>query len=256
MPRLGGEYFDPRADGPLPVQHARLVFLDRVRHVVPAVLESLRDDVLPLYREAWAAAPDRRQWWDPAGIGSLGRPAYPPQLEAGLRAWAERWHLTDAWLLNDALATLHEWAGLLAPSPAFLNLPARTLPEPLTWHADHWSSVEPEEPEPLTLRWNPLAETWVGFRSRADAALDDLRARGASWAAEHGFLPSPEKPAPRRTDDAGLHFEWLALYQCAGWPRKRIARHYGRAYHESNRTAPAISDALSETARLIGLTRR
>ena len=73
--RLGvGEYFDPAAKVPTPMADGRRFFLEAVAKVAPAVLQSLKEELLPLYEEA--VDPDRVATWEgpPVLTGEGGEP--------------------------------------------------------------------------------------------------------------------------------------------------------------------------------------
>ena len=129
-------------------------FLRAVRQRAPGVLGSLRDEVLPIYKEAWGAwlkideaeredlarTPKvserylevkrryveikRRQRQAERTLIALEM-ARPPELERAIRSWAMAYHLTcrgepPDWLLDVVEATLIDWA-VLAPKAAALD---------------------------------------------------------------------------------------------------------------------------------------
>jgi hypothetical protein len=230
MARLGGEYFDPRDADAEPVRVGRIVFLSRIERVAPEVLRTLHDEVLPVYRAERAREA-------PNGV------ADSPGLADTLDGWARQWHLTDDWLMQDALHTMDWW----------VRAPQSTAR--LQWHPDGWGSMV-HEPEPLTLSWQPTLIRWDEFERHAREAMSRYRAEVDAWARERGLERAPEKNAPRRSRDPGAHFEWLIRYQVQGWTHAKIAQHYARAYDAAKRSSPTVSRALHETAALIGLTLR
>jgi hypothetical protein len=257
MPRLGAEFYNPDDPESLPVQHCRLAFLARIESVAPEVLQSLHDDVLPAY-VAWAAAtPDRNfRWSTIQGFASTlnSRPpevvthalaqlggADPRPLVGAMQAWASRYNLLDEWMVDDALETVRRWA---------MYPPSR-----LQWGADGWPVIEPDFPS-LTLTWEAGSMTWAAFERYAHEALRRYRTEVNAVAAGYGLPRSPEMNAPRRTNDPGLHFEWLVRYQVQGWTHEAIAKHYRRSWDPVKRTSPSVASALRKTAKLIGLTPR
>lgn len=248
MPRRGAGYFDPREGDRAPhVLYFRRIFLTRVERIAPEVLTSLRSDVLPLFAQ-WAAATAEHaecgqalSWWRQGAFDALGLLTdWPglPELAAALDRWARRWHLADRWLLAITRKTLDQW---------------HHIPELRRFAGDgtalwmHELPIQPLRPFLLTV------ETWQAFEQRATEWIRLNREAAPRYAAEHGLEPSPEK----RTKDPGLHFEWLARYQCQGWTFQRIANHYERTGVDSDvLTRQAVGKATRDTAALIGLTLR
>jgi hypothetical protein len=232
MPRLV-EYHDPSDSDSQWVRNWRTVFLQRVAHVAPEVLTSLADAVLPAFRAAWEESqPFVRTHFFLRGRAALDRipdelrgPSLPT-FGAALDAWANRWHLSDAWILDAALSTLRLW-----------TTHPEKLAGPLYWW-DPWGAGAPQ-PTTLTLHWSPITQEWADFEEAALKELERYRIKVERWAREQRLKRAPEKRA-RRDGDAGLHFEWLARWQVQGWP------------HLSS----AVEKAVKETAALIGLTLR
>jgi hypothetical protein len=254
--QLGGGWYDPHDPESQPIQHARLLFLSRIKATAPEVLESLRDAVLPAYTYRHDGEP--LSWGTLRGIGDRIQ-SLPPERQAdalalwgapdprplvnAMRAWAARYKLADDWLMDDALHTVLMWAG----TPQLIAS--------LNFHPDGWGCAIPE-PRPLVLMWEPTMLTWAEFERQAQYEMQQYRAHVEEWAAGLGLKPSPEKNAPRRTGDAGLHFEWLVRYQVQGWTHQQIATHYRRSYATDRRKSDPVSRALRDTAALIGLTLR
>ena len=132
--RLGSRC-DPDPEGP--VQLARCVYLDVLAEIAPDVLRELR-----------RLADDE---------------------DTTVRAWAERWRLTDAWCLAHARATRRLWrdypgaptcwadrddlAGMLVPEPAPVVPRPLKMPHHFVWLAryqlgEDWSAMAPHQPVP------------------------------------------------------------------------------------------------------------
>ena len=85
MPRLGGEYRDPRND--YSRLSAQKLFLERVSRLVPETLASLRKDVLPAFLAAVEATrPPPRP---PAHVGPFGDPSIQHEPLPAWRTWAD-----------------------------------------------------------------------------------------------------------------------------------------------------------------------
>lgn len=151
--RLGGEFHGPEGDD-LSVWDARRIFLQRIRHVAPEVLDSLEQDLLPLYRDALdATSPDERvsapktrreetgtrrdtpsweRWsWRNGDWNQLDDdvPQSVTDLRDSVLRWADYWNLTDEWALDSIVWSLavrcRDTAG--APSSAVTPLRKEVL---------------------------------------------------------------------------------------------------------------------------------
>lgn len=267
MPRIGAEYYWPDDEDSQVTTTARLVFLARVEDVAPEVVDHLREKVLPLYQEArdngmtWP----RRASWErsPSFWRRLPKVAERHPDERGYQAlmplydvltsWADTYHLTDEWLLEDALHTLYAWTEW----PRLLEV----VPE--RFHPGGAGSMVPEM-DPPTLEvgpWDPTIETWAGFQDRAretfERWLRDYRTAGDAWADDLGLESAPEK-RPRKGDPLALHWEWVARYQCQGWSYAQIAEHYdkGTKNPSGHSGARNVSRTVRDLADLMGLTLR
>jgi hypothetical protein len=151
-----------------------------------------------------------------------------------LVSWAVRWCLTDEWLLDFALGTIHEW----------LNNPAN-------YHLSWWvptcaNSVLTRECPTLTIDEIWHFEPWSVFDQRIQEMLDDFKYRVDMF---HQRLGYSGKPSVK------MHLEWTALYQCAGLSAAMILKKYQQRY-PTTRHSNTIDKAVQEVARRIGLTRR
>jgi hypothetical protein len=149
--------------------------------------------------------------------------------EAALLAWAEHWHLQDAWILDVARRTLETWH----------DYPA------LAKHRQ-WASViraGAAVPEPAAIRWEPTQETAAEFLHRVtDVYMPDVR----RWATSIGLVNTPQKP--KRLRDMGA----LAQYHVKGDDLDAVAdESFGGDDKEDT-----ARKALTHLADLIGLTLR
>ncbi|MFL6352271.1 MAG: hypothetical protein ACJ74Z_10530 [Bryobacteraceae bacterium] len=145
-----------------------------------------------------------------------------------LRKWARAYNLRQEWCVEVALQTLHHWVEH-SSSLLFVrwSLPAYVLHQvgfgfsDAGWISGSWSDFEKH------------------IRKRFEAELTKYRLH---------FKGSDEKRNLR-------HFNWLALYQCAGLSHRKIADKY------AGQTSAAISEdtvskGIAAAAALIGLTLR
>lgn len=95
--------------GPLRQHDARRAFLTAIETIVPEVLESLRRDVFPRYREAQQESISDRAFWRRVAMASANRDAYLLPLKQALADWMHRWHLEAAWVEQVARETLEAW---------------------------------------------------------------------------------------------------------------------------------------------------
>jgi hypothetical protein len=147
--------------------------------------------------------------------------ALAPGDEAGLRVWAERWHLTDRWILDTARRHLVIW---------------QESPE----YAGRWLTVTTArwEPVPDAIIPEPWRETKAAFVARAEAAYE-------AAAAAAGATKTPHKqPTSAR------HLVWLVRHHVAGETLASIA-----AREPDGPSLEAISQAITEMAALINYTR-
>ncbi len=279
MPRIGPEYRDPRID--YSRWSAQKLFLERVSELVPETLDSLRQDVLPAFRRAAEATrPSPRP---PTHVGPFGDPsvrraspipwrtwaqitidvyAKQPEMSAlrdRLSTWSSHWNLTDDWALDSAIRTLRSMEaksrrrasvdidGELVLLPPWVVAGARIVP--FTFERRGWI---------------PQKQQWIAYqaetREEFEHQLKKYRDDWASWLEASGpWRPGLKRSPEKRTrggDDAFRHSDWLVRFQVQGWTHERIAKEYDRAYDDAVRKTNTVADAIRETAKLIGLTRR
>ena len=170
MPRVGSEYRDPNQ--PMHRWESRLRFLVLLNELRPAVLENLREAVLPAYAAAAAAEANLPAPWPSAEAldewRKIDRSASPGTHELGtaLLAWAKRYNLTDNWLLRTAFATVRWWqeqqlggASSIpgAPPVRFLS-PDPTGFLPVVWESGAPGSSFPARP--FTFEHRPWVPAW------------------------------------------------------------------------------------------------
>jgi hypothetical protein len=235
--------------GPRRAYDARREFLRCLASEAPAVLQSLHDEVFPLYRQAREARGKQRRgarrgvphhalWLDVEAASETRLPGLFP-LKQALRDWARRWHLTDPWALDTARATLDLWAS----SPSSLRnrvwqLPSLRFARP--------GSVEDRRPALVeTAEYRPERESpeafAAGVRARVEAALRSFTEAQKARLAMAGWAAATWKDPH--------HFTWLVQYQARGWSLGRIARQsgYGRK---------TVEAAVKVLAAVVGVTLR
>ena len=188
-----GEYEPDR-----PNDQARALFLQKISELTPHVLENLST----------------------CGLGQE-------------REWAERWHLTDEWLIDVARDTLTTW----------LKYPEHSRGQ---WADPTQGDLVPDWPNiplgPLgTQSWDPIFESETAFRSRIEQHILDVR----KVAETTGHI----KPREKRNLK---HFSWLVRFQVNEWSAERILN----KFLDENAELTTITKALRDTANLIGLTLR
>ena len=228
--RLGvGELFDPAAKVPTPMADGRRFFLEAVK-VAPAVLESLKEELLPLYEEA--VDQDRVATWE----GPPVLTGEDSELERRLVDWSRRYHLNESWILDSALLTLRFFSRGVKTKYFVVPAQFRSHPE--------FPPLQFEEPA-----WIPDLHTKKQYMTRArsnfEKELQDYVQSIEAKLRALGWKKTPQKRLAKPLQ----HFEWLVQYQCAGWSQGRI----GEEYKAGQKT---VSEALKRTADLIGLTLR
>jgi hypothetical protein len=252
-----GEFARPESDRE--TWSARVLFLDRVARLVPAVLTDLGLHVLPAYRRVVATLADpagtsaRRpefHWNEESSPRDLSPTPEERELELALLAWADRYHLCESWVLNTALQTLRWWEGTGRLGWVHLGrgagLPPGTIPrfqfEQPAWEVD-W---ETKDQFMRRISW--------AFRLALKRYLKEIEAT----AAERQWRRIGEKRAHRkgtenseRTPEEHLrrHFDWLVMWQVGGQTQVELAE---RARVDTK----AVAHAIKATAKLIGLRRR
>jgi len=180
----------------------------------------------------------------PAVLDDLALPG--AESTDALRAWGERWNLSDPWCLSTALLTLQAWRdtggkarGEWEHPPADYVLPDGYLPS----HGETLAGLTFRHPG-----WEPTATFYTRPEARAailrafTAQLDDYLEMMEQRAREAGLVPTPETRTPE-------HFDWLAAHQVQGLSLSEVAR-------EACRSRQAVSQAVAGAAELIELTLR
>lgn len=287
MTRLGGEYRHPARDASR--QQARAYLLQRLGAVAPEIVEKLREDVLPRYREAWAATEPEPQTLPPksplgAPVERRAPPAWilwsfmkgtwtlePPDAPAAVRAmhaaliaWATRYRMTHDWILDGALRTLRVWHGREA-----LGTARDDMTEPPGLLPPHFVHAEPEPP-PFRFEhagWAPTVQTRAAYEALLDAAYENAKrmyfakpeahARALRHIYQmhdpdtHAWTKAPELHATRRPDGTrGFPgFDWLIRYEFRGETQASIAA-------AEKRQPRRVRSAIHDTARLVGIQPR
>ena len=234
-------------------KQARAEFLRAIKKCATKVLSSLARDVLPHYLALNLTNLDasRRDEWsqtltglahskqNPSDASTYLPEAFHPTLhfESALIDWAVLYNLTDAWLISEAIATVDYRQRL-----------GRT---------DDWAYSSPvveaydlDEAFGFTFdRWNIEEDTWSSYKAKATAAfsaqLNDYR----RWRRE---VSNARLNAYQKREKQ--HFEMLAEYQTNNdLTEDDIATKYQGG---AGLAASSVSEALTKTAALIGLTLR
>jgi hypothetical protein len=167
------------------------------------------------------------------------------QLVEFVKAWGERFKLTDPWLHQAATLTLHQWhTDPEAPGALFWaglpDMPIQTTPP-----AERQMMFEAQG-------WLGESEDWIEFKRRAtDTFNEQLKAYKVGVDAKLKHIGSRSAPKLREKD----HFRWLALYQVRGWSPRKLATDL----IENDRrdiSENGVLRAIRRKAQLIGLTLR
>ena len=210
---------------------ARALLLDAVAKLAPQVLQSLKDGP---YQDWLKVAPDPV----PAAFDSCHANGKLTSLGKSLKRWSERWHLSDPWCLEWALATFDAWRHL-------------DDGQPLEW-CPIWYFFDSGIFSAKRFRffhrpWFPSDESWPAYRDELKRRFEK-RLKTYREEVERRMRRMAE-PAPREFRNS-YQFYWLAGYQVCGWSRKRIGDAMGL---DSDRT---VGQALEQLANFIGLTLR
>jgi hypothetical protein len=227
-------------------EFARRVFLDAVAAECPAVLEDLR---------ARAYEPCCQHLAMQEGTVGDVTEAAALTLRDAVRMWGERWHLTDQWILDAALATIVAWANDAPGGEWWPDAQAAVVGlvgKHFVLDADtvtRWRAIEvPSRAERLVFdadAWEPAAMRWQDWETRVverfKETLADHRTTIEKRAAEAGMV----RTEIRREE----HLLWLARYQVGKESFSAIGRAAGvdRA---------AVARAIKTAATLCGLTLR
>jgi hypothetical protein len=241
-----GEFFEPGSDAE-PTWVARQWFLAAVERLAPEVLDGLRHDVLPVYRdvnegagshEAVIEADDETPWLEI--VQEPRYAAWAPLIDA-LVKWAQPYHLDANWIIYRALLTLQHW-GESGQVSGWQHAP-RSGSLPLLEGELHYQFRH--------LAWVPLMWTrshYEGmvrkaFEQHLTAYLDNLE----TAAIERGLKRTPEWRT--RDQSPGRHFEWLVRWQVQRWTLQQIA-------NPESVGRQTVRDALQNTAAAIDLPLR
>ena len=237
---------------------ARRTFLEKIEDVAPEVLNSLRDDVFPHYRQ-----PPELLEESPTPVDEKHRPLAPElrnliagtadpkvydsslqneQLRTALSAWARRFNLGEAWVLRAATGTLAMWS--LGVSYNTWIYPAPGYFFGLTEEERQFAFAHPGWQPDILTRDQIAANTRAAFEIHLKRYLDRIEGLAAAW----GLERTSEKRS-RWGQDASRHFEWLVRWQVQGWTQKRLRKEFET--HQNT-----IASAIKVTAGAVGLTRR
>lgn len=213
--RLGrGEYFDPRGRhtksgayvGTDPQIQAKQLFAWRGIEIAPQILESLWEEVFPIYK--LNIKPTETVTWD----GPLEATA--DELEIALVKWASRWNLLAFWILNSALQTMGLWHRR-GHFVEFFWTPAAVGVGLTTWKLE-------------LIDWDPLQMTrkaWEGMlRSKFEALLEE-RGDSIDGRAKASFEETPLKYA-MKGEDPWRHFDWLIRCRVLGESASQVGEDY------------------------------
>lgn len=140
------------------------------------------------------------------------------------RDWAERRGFTDDWIRYSAMSHALLWREQPEMTGRWLIVTAAG-----------WVPTPKAPPQ-----WDPHVETEAHYRRRQQAYIEDVKRTT-------GFEPTPTKSDLR-------HWEWLALHHVDEWKYEQIHKRYSDP--DGSPDIPAISRAITDSARLIGLTLR
>lgn len=129
-----------------------------------------------------------------------------------VKEWQERWQLTDGWCEGFALEVLYVWRC----DPDLLK--KQELPEEVYLEPKPGDFVPPP-------KWPARARHMTkGARDNVLKSLDDQYRKFCER--EDPFFNKTYTRVP--SNGWGTHYEWLALYQCAGMSARAIAERYNK----------------------------
>ena len=251
---MSGELHVVKADRPR--WFARLGFFLFIKKLSPETLDSLREEVLPLYERIDSIANSYRYAFATTDGKAEMVAERARQYDQAMRAWHQRWHLYDDWLKEESAMVIKLWT-TYGPNEGFSlmgvfqrNLDALKVED---------ESVEALGISPPTLvadAWNPTSERWFDYQKRV---LEKIRKALADYrdgiAGREGLAAWLKKRARggRRGDQ---HLKWLVRFQVMEHEQQAIADDPtgdGTGRRVEVRT---VQDAIRTTAELVGLTRR
>ena len=215
--------------------------------VEPCVLQSLKEEIFPLYREAMRH--ERLFILDhPGGHYTRHDVQEWKAVESGLIGWSNQWHLNFEWITEAVLWLVHAWNEDVnegrEPRSTWA-LPARvyttTQEADLTFRHPGWLVGQDDRDE-------AAAAIREAFQTELIAYLDRLE----KVAKERGYRqahPSRAKPGDARTGGRDRHYIWLAMWQLGLASQAAIAR-------ASRVNRSTVERALRRVAKEVGITRR
>lgn len=248
--RCTGEYTSSRPNESDLTEAARQLFRESIRSVYPAFLESLDQEIFPLFctlvaglrdQSVVLTEPESRKLILPITHG-LGHPRFET-LRKPLLDWARGFNIeNEGWFIKDLLRTMYYWAKY----PRFRQ--NRHFDSGISGGQVPLSAAEGE----FTLidpGWVPTKEKWQDFSTRLSEsfqhALKAYEDRVRYLVESRGYTRVPRK-------DTIEHFDWLVLWQIAGYNQARIAdchsKRSGKAFDDTR-----IRQGIEEAARLVGL---
>jgi hypothetical protein len=250
--------------------YGRYVFKEALRRTTPEVLDSLHQEVLPIYK---AITPEVvKQRLSSRKLRPLGEsgfdidPAFEEeagdflltwyevqsdtsgtkqivQLNEGLQRWSQQFNLDAEWILDAAVQTLFTWSRH-SPDQSALK----------------WGRVpgldmrfEQREFNFSDAGWNGEEETWKDFEDRVTRRfkkqLQEYRVDITNLAVNQGWTE-------RHDFKEKQHFDWLALYQVRQTSPKEITKHFSLVRRKPFNIENTVFKAVGRKAKLIGLTLR
>lgn len=223
-------------------------FLATVAEVAPAVLNSLRQEVLPLYQQVFRSSDTTDLDEPPPEPGTYFVPLYKETLsvEDALAEWQTEFNLGADWVRRCARNTLSLWAA---------NPDLRE-----NWFAGDWMYEAPLDPFAdydgdfqLVFEhagWDPRFVTWddakTEIKSRFDEYLANYKARIEEWAAAKGCDFEALQIKPK-------HIEWTVHRYVNNQPISEIAVNETERSYPDDPTEGSIRERIRTVARLIEL---
>lgn len=240
----------------------RELFLKTIHRLEPGVSRDLMGAPLALYRplieESIAGLTDMdlellwvvfeyRPPWSRFRHASERDQEEVRQLRDLLLRWSRKWRLRDEWCLEAAVDTL-----------AFLSLTEEN-PEPVPlWYWGRRMIKVPFREEDLRFvfshpGWIPTLETWSSAAKRMDRAYEEAKQQYREHVeamCRDAKLRKVSSPRHRFDD----HIEWLVRFQVCRESWTEIAATTSKKNIDKPVTDDAVAKAVSEKAKLIGLT--
>lgn len=155
------------------------------------------------------------------------------KLKSEVQTWAGRHHLQEPWVISAVLETLRAATGPITDWAAPLYIAHRILPFEFVFRADVVVSGDPQE--------------WDKFQRDFElAGKQCLR----EWQSEYRSQCRTVGKETRET----MHFDYLALYQCALKSYKEIAD--SELNNRGQDALHTVSRAIRRKAAFLGLSRR